>query len=141
MFVEVARPIPAGTELVVRLRDTVDSEAARAGQTIRAILDEPVAVEGDEAAPRGAEVTLQLVEVKAAELSLRAVSCRLNGRAVAVSTHAVTLSAAVRSGSGLLKATGGAALAAIIAAAAGGPAVKVPAETRLTFILAEAATL
>src|SRR5689334_12930193 len=56
--------IPAGTSLVVRLIDDVDSERDRLGQTFRASVDEPVTVNGETVIPRGADVVAKLVEDK-----------------------------------------------------------------------------
>src|SRR5437899_7499490 len=48
--------LPAGTNLVVRLIDAVDSETANPGQTFAASLDQPVLVNGQTVIPRGANV-------------------------------------------------------------------------------------
>ena len=48
--------LPAGTNIVVRLIDGVDSETADPGQTFAASLDEPVMIGGDTVIPRGADV-------------------------------------------------------------------------------------
>src|SRR5581483_10348803 len=53
--------IPAGTPLVVRMIDRVDSEVDRTGQTFRASVDEPVLVNGQEIVPRGADAVVKLV--------------------------------------------------------------------------------
>jgi hypothetical protein len=54
--------VPAGTEVRVRMIESVDSERASLGQTFRASLDEPVYVNGQEAIPRGVDVLTKLVE-------------------------------------------------------------------------------
>src|SRR5581483_9524980 len=56
--------LPAGTNLVVRLIDAVDSETANPGQTFAASLDQPVLVNGQTVIPRGANVVLKLVDEK-----------------------------------------------------------------------------
>jgi len=45
--------LPAGTNLVIRMIDGVDSEVNRLGQTFSASLDQPVLVNGETAIPRG----------------------------------------------------------------------------------------
>ena len=54
---EFAQPapveLPAGTNLVIRMIDGVDSEVNRLGQTFSASLDQPVLVNGETAIPRG----------------------------------------------------------------------------------------
>ena len=54
--------IPGGTQITVRLIDSVDSENTRTGDTFRASLDEPVVVNGETVIPRGAAVVARLVE-------------------------------------------------------------------------------
>jgi hypothetical protein len=54
--------VPAGSEVRVRMIESVDSERASLGQTFRASLDEPVYVNGQEALPRGVDVLTKLVE-------------------------------------------------------------------------------
>jgi hypothetical protein len=58
--------IPAGTTLAVRLVDAVDSETATQGQTFRATLNAPLAVDGDTAIPSGYDVEGHVVTVQSA---------------------------------------------------------------------------
>jgi hypothetical protein len=119
--------LPAGTPLVVRMIDSVDSQTNRMGETFRASLDEPVLVGGEPAIPRGADVTVKLVDDKQSgkitgktELTLDLVTIVVNGRPVDVNTQAVTQASAGR-GARSGKVIGGtAALGAIIGAIAGG---------------------
>jgi hypothetical protein len=55
----VSRPvvIPANTVIYVRLQQALTSSSAQAGQTFAAVLDEPVLVEDQTVAPKGAEIT------------------------------------------------------------------------------------
>jgi hypothetical protein len=158
--------LPAGTNLVVRLIDGVDSETARPGQTFAASLDEPVMIGGEAVIPRGADVLLKLVDAKdsgkltgRAELTLDLVSVRVNGRMVEINTQTISRESDSR-GERTAKVAGGtAAVGAIIGAIAGGgkgaaigavaggaagagaemvtkgQRVKIPSETRLTFVL------
>ena len=88
--------LPAGTNLVIRMIDGVDSENARAGQTFNASIDEPVMVNGQTVIPRGADVVVKLVDAKEsgkltgrAELTLDLLSVRVDGRMVDVNTQTV----------------------------------------------------
>jgi hypothetical protein len=163
--------LSAGTNLVVRMIDAVDSEKANVGQTFRAsmdepVADEPVAVNGDTVIPRGADVVVKLVDAKdsgratgRAELTLSLQSISVNGKAIDINTQSITKESGSR-GVKTAKAAGiGAAVGTIIGAAAGGgkgaaigagagaatgagvematkgEKVKVPSETRLTFVL------
>ena len=58
--------IPSGTTLAVRLVDAIDSETATQGQTFRATLNAPLAVDGDTAIPAGYDVEGHVVTVQSA---------------------------------------------------------------------------
>ena len=119
--------IPAGSELVVRMIDSVDSEVNRVGQTFKASVDEPVVVDGKTVVPRGADVVAKLVEDEQSgkltgrtALTMALVSLTVNGRMVDTVTQEVTTASDSR-GQRTAKVVGGtAALGAIIGAIAGG---------------------
>ena len=158
--------LPAGTNLVVRMIDGVDSEVNRVGQTFAASIDQPVTMGGETIIPRGADVVVKLVDSKEsgkltgrAELTLDLMSVKVDGRMVDINTQSVSRESDSR-GQRTAKVAGGAAAVgavigaiagggkgAVIGAGAGGAAgagaeevtkgqrVKVPSETRLTFVL------
>ena len=158
--------LPAGTNFVIRMIDSVDSEVARVGQSFAASLDQPVMIDGQAVIPRGADVSVKLVDSKEsgkltgrAELALSLQSVRVNGRMVDVNTQTVSQESSSR-GERTAKVAGGtAAVGAIIGAIAGGgkgaaigagagaaagagaqvitsgQRVRIPSETRLTFVL------
>jgi hypothetical protein len=119
--------LPAGTVLMVRMIDDVDSERDRVGQEFRASIDEPVTVNGTVIVPRGADVVVKLVDDKEAgklsgrtELTMDLVSVKVDGRRIDINTSEVT-----KRGDSQTKRTaglgaGGAALGAVIGAIAGG---------------------
>ena len=119
--------LPAGTNLVIRMIEGVDSETARVGQSFAASLDEPVLLNGEQVIPRGADVTVKLVDAKdsgklagRAELTLDLVSVRVDGRMVDINTQTVSRESSSR-GERTAKVAGGtAAVGAIIGAIAGG---------------------
>lgn len=122
-----ANEIPAGTTLVVRMIDSVDSEKDRPGQTFRASLDEPVVIGGRTLIPAGADVVTRLVEVKdpgrltgGGQLTLDLDSITVNGRTVQVAAGEVTQAGRSRTGESAKVIGGTAALGAIIGAIAGG---------------------
>ncbi|HXG31992.1 MAG TPA: hypothetical protein VNJ11_01395 [Bryobacteraceae bacterium] len=122
-----ANEVPAGTEIVVRMIDDVDSEVHRVGQTFRASVDEPVILGGRTLIPRGAEVVAKLVESKEsgkltgrAELTMDLVSITVGGKTLELVTSEATTASEAR-GKETAKVVGGAAaLGAIIGAIAGG---------------------
>ena len=88
--------LPAGTNLVIRMIDAVDSETNRVGQTFRASLDQPVMVDGNTVIPRGADAMVKLVDSKEsgkltgrADLTLSLQSVRVNGRMVDINTQSI----------------------------------------------------
>ncbi|MBS1859286.1 MAG: hypothetical protein JST11_28180 [Acidobacteria bacterium] len=158
--------LPAGTNLVIRMIDGVDSETARVGQSFAASLDQPVMLNGDTVIPRGADVTVKLVDAKQsgkltgrAELALSLQSVRVNGQMVDVNTQTVSQQSSSRGARTAKVAGGTAAVGAIIGAIAGGGTgaaigagagaaagagaevltsgqrIRIPSETRLTFVL------
>ena len=158
--------LPAGTNLVVRMIDGVDSEVNRVGQTFAASMDEPVILNGETVIPRGADVVVKLVDAKEsgklagrAELTLDLMSVKVDGRMVDINTQSVSRESTSRGQRTAKVAGGGAVLGAIIGGIAGGgkgavigagaggaagagaeevtkgQRVKVPSETRLTFVL------
>src|SRR3982750_3871539 len=158
--------LPAGTNIVIRMIEGVDSENARMGQTFAASIDEPVVVNGQTALPRGNDVFGKLVDSKESgkltgrsELTLDLQSIRVDGRLVDVNTQTVSRVSDSRGEKTAKVAGGTAAVGAIIGAIAGGgkgaavgaaaggaagagtqvitkgQRVRIPSETRLTFVL------
>ena len=164
--------LPAGTKLVIRMIDGVDSERNSVGQTFAASLDEPVIIDGQTVIPRGADAIVKLVAAKESgkfegrtSLTLDLMSVKLNGRMVDVNTETITEESSSR-GKRTAKVVGGtAALGTVIGAIAGGgkgaaiglgagaatgagaeiltkgQRVKIPSESRLTFMLDSAVRL
>jgi len=160
--------LPAGTNLVVRMIDGVDSENSRVGQTFSASMDQPVldASGQNVIIPRGADVVVKLVDAKEsgtftgrAGLTLSLQSVKVNGQTVEVNCQSISrasgsqgASTAKRGAAGAVVGAGlgaifgggkGAATGAAVGGAAGagtqvftkGQQVKIPSETRLTFVL------
>jgi hypothetical protein len=107
--------------------DPVDSERDHLGQTFRASVFEPVAIDGRELIPRGADATVKLVYDQQSGkiegrtvLTLDLMQVQVNGRMVDINSDDVTKSSSSR-GAKTAKVVGGtAALGAIIGAIAGG---------------------
>jgi|SRR5215469_10736404 len=119
--------LPAGTQFVVRMIDSVDSERDHTGQSFRASLDEPVIVSGNQIVPRGADVVVKLVDSKEsgkiagrASLTLNLQTVTINGRMVDINTQSVSQESSSRGKRTAGVAAGGAALGAIIGGIAGG---------------------
>jgi hypothetical protein len=157
--------LPMGTVLNVRLTEAIDVDAAQTGTTFKALLDDPVMMDGKVIVPRGASLVLQAAKVEQAgqfkgadKITLKANSLAFGGRRYDIVTTQVESKGGgegkkttrkVAGGAGLGAAIGGIAgggSGAAIGALAGGAAgaivasqgtehLKLPAETRLQFSL------
>ncbi len=58
--------VESGTSLAVRLVDSIDSETAQQGQTFKATLDSPLAVDGEVVVPAGYDIEGHVVQVQSA---------------------------------------------------------------------------
>jgi hypothetical protein len=119
--------LPAGTNLVIRMIDGVDSDVNRVGQTFTASIDEPVVLNGETVVPRGADAVVKLVDSKdsgtftgRSALTLDLMSVKVDGKLVDLNTQTVSQESDSR-GERTAKVAGGtAAVGAIIGAIAGG---------------------
>ena len=163
--------IPMGTVLSVRLTQAIDVDAAQAGMTFKAVLDDPVMLGGKVVIPRNASVTLQAVKVEQAgnfkgsdKVTLKANSIGFGGRRYELVTAYVEQKGAGETKKTRRKVAGGAGLGAAVGAIAGGGTgaaigaaagaatgavvaskgtehLTLPAETRLQFTLDAAVTV
>jgi hypothetical protein len=166
----VVRTIPAGTRLLVRNNDTIDSETAEPGQEFSGVVNKDVLdAEGNVAIPQGSDALLVVRSASGqgkfqgqSDIVVDVAAVKVNGREYRLETS--NFAAAGKQGIGTNKRTGkfvgsGAALGGIIGAIAGGgkgagigllagagagaatqaatrgKAVRVPAETLMTFRL------
>jgi len=157
--------VPSGTAINVRLTQGIDVDASQAGQTFKAVVDDPVMINGSTVIPRGASAVLQAVAVQQSgkmkgsdKISLKMHSFSFGGNVYEVTTGYVETGGKGEGKKTARKVGGGAGLGAIVGGiagggkgaaigaavgAAGGAAVaaggeehlKLPAETRLTFNL------
>ncbi len=119
--------VPSGTTLAVRLVDTIDSETAQPGQSFRATLNSPLAVEGDVAIPAGHDVEGHIVDVKSAGkfagqslLVLQLDRIAVNGKYYNIQTDQYRRQGTSRGKNTAEKVGAGAGIGAIIGAIAGG---------------------
>jgi hypothetical protein len=163
--------VPAGTALNVRLTQGIDVDASKAGQTFKALVDDPVMIGGSIVIPRGASAILQAVAVQqsGAMKGSDKISLKLNSIGFGGMVYEVTTAYVETKGKGEGKRTarkvgGGAGLGAIVGGIAGGGEgaaigaavgavtgaavasggeehLKLPAETRLQFQLTAAVNI
>jgi len=118
--------IAEGTELTVRMIDSVDSDKNKVGDAFRASLDAPIEANGRVVAPKGADVEGRVVELKSAghftgrsDIALELTGLRVNGRSYALQTTQYSRQGASRGKRTAETVGGGAALGAIIGGIAG----------------------
>jgi len=161
--------VPAGTSLLVRMIDTVDSSKNAVGSRFSASLETNLEVDGVVVAPAGTKVYGRLAQSKEAgrmagksELRLELTEIVLNGTAYPVLSRDYQVSGKSSSGRSAKRILGGAGLGAAIGAIAGnagmgaaigavagttaavvqkGQTVNVPSETLLEFRLQQPASL
>ncbi len=119
--------IPSGTTLSVRLVDSIDSETAQQGQSFRATLNAPLAVEGDVVIPAGYDVEGHVVAVQSAGkfagrsiLTLQLDRISAGGKFYDVQTDQYHREGSSRGKNTAEKVGAGAAIGAIIGGLAGG---------------------
>jgi hypothetical protein len=119
--------VPAGTTLNVRLTQAIDVDVSQAGQTFKAIVDDPVMIGGSVVIPRGASATVQAVQVQQSgtmkgsdKISLKINSIGFGGRVYEVVTGYVEAKGKGEGKRTARKVGGGAGLGAIVGGIAGG---------------------
>lgn len=157
--------VPQGTTLNVRLTEAIDVDAAQAGMKVRAIVDDPVMLNGKVVIPRGATAVLQAVNVAQSgkmkgsdKITLKMNSISFGGNAYEVTTTYVESKGKGEGKKTARKVGGGVGLGAVVGGIAGGGQgaavgalvggvggaaiasggeehLKLPAETRLQFQL------
>ena len=157
--------LPAGTAFRVRTAEFIDVDSTKSGSKFRGTLDDPIMLNGEAIAPRGAGVVLVAAKVeqggkfKGSDLiQLKVNSITVKGRTYPVVTNLAETKTGGEGKKTTRKVLGGSGLGAIIGGIAGGgsgaaigalagaaggtilsasgePHLKVPAETLLTFQL------
>jgi hypothetical protein len=119
--------IPAGTPITVRLQSSLSSEASRSGDSFEAVLDEPIIIQGQTVAPRGATLTGTVMAAKASgrlhdpgylKVTLTAIS--LNGKSLSMQTSSIFAKGGSHEKRNLAMIGGGAGGGALIGGIAGG---------------------
>jgi hypothetical protein len=119
--------IDQGTQLAVRLIDSIDSEKNQSGDTFRATLNAPLSSDGEQAVPAGTEVKGHLVDVKSAGkfagqsvVVLQLDSLSSGGKIYSLQTDQYRKEGKSRGKNTAEKVGGGAIVGGIIGAIAGG---------------------
>ena len=163
--------VPAGTTLNVRLSQAIEADASQAGMRYKALLDDPVMLDGHVVVPRGAAAALQVVKVQQSgtmkgsdKITLKMNTLSFGGRQYEVVTEYVEAAGKGEGRRTARKIGGGVGLGAMIGGIAGGGEgaavgalvggvtgaavasageehLKLPVETRLQFRLSAAVSI
>jgi hypothetical protein len=119
--------IPAGTPVSVRLQQAVSSASANSGDSFDAVLDEPLVINGQTVAPRGAAAVGRVVQAKSSGrlhdsgyLRLTLASIEINGKQVPVQASSIFVKGANHNKRNLAMIGGGTGAGALIGGLAGG---------------------
>jgi len=119
--------IEQGTQMSIRLIDSIDSEKNQVGDTFHATLNAPLSAEGSEAIPAGTDVTGHIVDLKGvgkfagqSVVVLQLDSISANGRSYDLQTDQYRKEGKSRGKNTAEKVGGGAIVGGIIGAIAGG---------------------
>jgi hypothetical protein len=119
--------MPAGTELTIRMIDSVDSEKNKVGDRFRATIEMPVVIEGKTVVPKGAEVEGVVAQSASAghfqgrsELALALSILTYAGKSYDIKTEQAVREASSRGKKTAAMVGGGGALGAVIGGIAGG---------------------
>jgi hypothetical protein len=119
--------VPAGTHLLVRMIDSIDSDTNHVGDTFQASLAEPLAVGDRVLAPKDALVYGRLVEARQAghiqgqsELRVELTGIQINNQTLSIVTSNYDVAGQSRGEQSAKRAGVGAGLGALIGALAGG---------------------
>jgi hypothetical protein len=160
--------VPAGTMMNVRLTEGIDVDTSATSMLFKALVDDPVLINGSIVIPRGAQATIQAVHVQQSgtmkgsdKITLKLHSFRFGGMVYEVSSTYVESKGKGEGKKTARKVGGGAGLGAIVGGIAGGGEgaaigaaiggvtgaavasggeehLKLPAESRLQFQLTSA---
>jgi hypothetical protein len=121
------RELPSGSQISVRLIDSVDSEKNREGDEFRASLEDPITVGNDVVVQKGADARVKLVKEQEsgkltgkAGLTVQLVSVTVNGKMIPVSSSDVSEYSGSRGARTAKSAAAVGAIGAVIGAIAGG---------------------
>jgi hypothetical protein len=119
--------VPAGTTLRIQMIDSVDSAVNHTGEEFHASLDAPIVVGNEVIVPKGADVTVRLVQASSAghisgrsELRMELVKMDFQGKSYPLVSSTYDEAGTSRGKRTAATVGGGAALGALIGAVAGG---------------------
>jgi hypothetical protein len=127
LLAQAAKPISAGTEIKVRMIDSLTSETAKVGDLFHATLEDPVLDDGKQLYPKGADVTGTVVAAHASgrltdpgSLTLVLNTITSSHSAASINVQPLEIKGGSHTKSNAEKIGGGAALGAVLGGILGG---------------------
>lgn len=121
------RTVPAGTSIMIRTIDAVDSDRNQVGDKFQASLEQPIIVDDVEIVPKGADVYGRLIAASEAgkiqgrsELKLELTGIVIKGQTIPLQTGEYSVQGSSRGASTAKRVGGGAAAGALLGAIIGG---------------------
>ncbi len=121
------RTVPAGTSIMIRTIDAVDSDRNQVGDKFQASLEQPIIVDDVEIVPKGADVYGRLTTATEAgkiqgrsQLKLELTGIVINGQTIPLQTGEYSVQGSSRGASTAKRVGGGAAAGALLGAIIGG---------------------
>lgn len=121
------RTVPAGTSIMIRTIDAVDSDRNQVGDKFQASLEQPIIVDDVEIVPKGADVYGRLIAANEAgkiqgrsELKLELTGIVIKGQTIPLQTGEYSVQGSSRGASTAKRVGGGAAAGALLGAIIGG---------------------
>lgn len=119
--------IPAGTPITIRLQSSMSSASSHAGDSFEGVLDEPIVIDGQTVAARGADVKGRVLAAKASGhlhdpgyLRIALVSLSVGGKPLALQTSSIFVKGGAHEKRNLAMIGGGAGAGALIGGVSGG---------------------
>jgi hypothetical protein len=113
--------IPAGTQIVVRLRDPIDSRNTAVGEPFRASVDDPIVAGNRVVVQRGEDALIQIVQAQGnRKLFIKLHSVSVGGRSYDVASSYAQVKSKGKGGETARRAAGLGALGALMGGIAGG---------------------
>jgi hypothetical protein len=123
----ISAGVPAGTAITIRMQSAVSSATARPGDSFEAVLDEPIVIQGQTLAPRGAHLKGKVVDAKASGrlrgpgyLRLTLIAISIGGRSLPLETSSLFVKGASHEKRDMVLIGGGTGAGALIGGLAGG---------------------
>jgi hypothetical protein len=121
------KEIPPGTPVTIRLETAISSETSRSGDSFEAVLDQPIIIEGQTVASRGARVTGRILAAKASGrlqdpgyLRLTLTAIAIHGKSLPLQTSSLFVKGGSHEKRNLAMVGGGAGAGALIGGIVGG---------------------